>query len=196
MVKVKMRRGVFETNSSNTHSVQLVGGGEVDRVTEEVMYEIMALYSERLCCGRRSESDYLDEYTYPRDGGGTEFVLCGFRVEESEERSCVAYVVGSWVMRLQFLGMMVRGVVGDDCGNPLVRRLCELCLGYIKGKGLSVDDVVFGDSTDYSVSWCWDYELDEVTICDVFAKVMADGYVVKYTDYAYSPCDPPKVVVY
>ena len=88
-MKTQIRRGVFETNSSSTHSLQLAKQ-TLDEARKAVNKRIYDRYS---WC----EDVIFDESEFLHDNT---LILKGFKIEDSAEESSVYYIISNWVAKI------------------------------------------------------------------------------------------------
>lgn len=94
-MKRQVRRGVFETNSSSTHSLQL-SKQTLDEARKAVQQRIYDKYSWR--------EKLFDESEFVYDNT---FILRGFPIANGDEESCVYYIISNWVAKIQYLIMFL-----------------------------------------------------------------------------------------
>ncbi len=94
-MKVQIRRGVFETNSSSTHSLQITHG-TINDVKDIVYKAIFEQYKDNMDCGIFNPKDYIIEHT---------FILRGIDFENGDEMTNIYYIINNWVAKLQYIAM-------------------------------------------------------------------------------------------
>lgn len=202
-MRIQIRTGVFETNSSSTHSLQLANGDR-DSVIRDVMMEMMEQYA----IGAYVDTDdehyaawYIDNGTFWIEG------LCR---GESDENKCVACIVTNMFTKIQFLAGVLADEISDHymnyiCdddvkSNQLWKKFTELVIDFLNGKGYDVREVKIKENVQRIWMECcegaFDVNIDEDNIENWFNKVMDDDYVIKETDYAYSPTMAPEFYIY
>ena len=101
-MKLQIRRNVFETNSSSTHSLQL-SNKSLEEVKEYVNEQIKNKYNDKY-----DNSYSFDEERYIDDNV---FLLLGFNIESSDESSCVYYIIKNWIAKIQYIAMILDGYI-------------------------------------------------------------------------------------
>lgn len=95
----QIRLGVFETNSSSTHSIQIASS---DKVADIIRNKILDALDCSSGCSSPSEYNQTDEMI--EDG---KLTLTGFYVESGEERRFVVHVIENALYKIQYLfGLM------------------------------------------------------------------------------------------
>lgn len=94
-MKIQIRRGVFETNSSSTHSLQITHG-TTDDVKDIVYKAIFEQYKDNEDCDIFNPNDYIIEHT---------FILRGIDFENGDENTNIYYIINNWVAKLQYIAM-------------------------------------------------------------------------------------------
>ena len=209
-MKTQIRRGVFETNSSSTHSLQLVNQ-TLDEAKKEVNKRIYDKYFGH-------NNSVFDESEFLHDNV---LVLRGFNIESSNEESCVYYIISNWVAKIQYLIMFLNhymynideySSIGSSyetdketmANLKVYKRLVELIKEYAKTKGYNLDAVVLDDIEDGV--WIEDFDFNGKDIIEskitvellenLFNTLMDDNYVLTYCDEAYSPYISPSIYIY
>ena len=209
-MKAQIRRGVFETNSSSTHSLQLAKQ-TLDEARKAVSKRIYDKYSGR-------EDVVFDESEFLYDNA---FILRGFPIKDSDEESCVYYIISNWVAKIQYLIMFLNhymynideySSIGKSyktdketmANLKVYKRLVELIKEYAKTKGYNLDAVVLDDIEDGV--WIEDFYFNGKDIIEskitvellenLFNTLMDDNYVLTYCDEAYSPYISPSIYIY
>lgn len=209
-MKTQIRRGVFETNSSSTHSLQLAKQ-TLDEARKAVTKRIYDKYSEHENVVF-NESEFLHDNT---------LILRGFQITDGDDASCVYYIISNWVAKIQYLIMLLYqymynideySSIGSYYNTDkeimvnfkVYKRLVELIKEYAKTKGYNLDAVVLDDMED-SV-WIEDFDFNGKDIIEskitveslenLFNTLMDDNYVLTYCDEAYRPYISPTIYVY
>lgn len=99
-MKVQIRRSVFETNSSSTHSLQCV------KKYKDVFNDIRKRMTRRN--NKRPDDMIMDPEDYIKDGV---LYLRGYEFEQGEECGDVYYILTSWMSKIQYVAMLI-----DDYG--------------------------------------------------------------------------------
>lgn len=203
-MKLQIRRNVFETNSSSTHSLQL-SNKSLEEVKEYVNEQIKNKYNDKY-----DNSYSFDEERYIDDNV---FLLLGFNIEGSDESSCVYYIIKNWIAKIQYIAMLLDGYIwridgydmeskNDIMNVPVFKRFGELIKEYAKSKGINIDKVIYGMQND---TWIENFKFndkefldDKITVErleDLFNTVMKDDCILTYSDEAYSPYIAPSIYI-
>ena len=212
-MKTQIRRGVFETNSSSTHSLQLVNQ-TLDEAKKEVNKRIYDKYFGH-------NNSVFDESEFLHDNV---LVLRGFNIESSNEESCVYYIISNWVAKIQYLIMFLDNYIYSIDEYSLIKnsyttrkeimanlkvykRLVELIKEYAKIKGYKLDTIVLDDIETYiwvdslkfngnKIKEIIDSKITVESLDNLFNTLMDDNYVLTYCDEAYNPYISPSIYVY
>ena len=212
-MKTQIRRGVFETNSSSTHSLQLVNQ-TLDEAKKEVNKRIYDKYFGH-------NNSVFDESEFLHDNV---LVLRGFNIESSNEESCVYYIISNWVAKIQYLIMFLDNYIDNIDEYSLIKnsyttskeimanlkvykRLVELIKEYAKIKGYKLDTIVLDDIETYiwvdslkfngnKIKEIIDSKITVESLDNLFKTLMDDNYVLTYCDEAYNPYISPSIYVY
>lgn len=212
-MKTQIRRGVFETNSSSTHSLQLVNQ-TLDEAKKEVNKRIYDKYFGH-------NNSVFDESEFLYDNV---LVLKGFNIESSNEESCVYYIISNWVAKIQYLIMFLDNYIYSIDEYSLIKnsyttnkeimvnlkvykRLVELIKEYAKIKGYKLDTIVLDDIETYiwidslkfngnKIKKIIDSKITVESLDNLFNTLMDDNYVLTYCDEAYNPYISPSIYVY
>ena len=209
-MKTQIRRGVFETNSSSTHSLQLAKQ-TLDEARKAVNKRIYDRYS---WC----EDVIFDESEFLHDNT---LILKGFKIEDSAEESSVYYIISNWVAKIQYLTMFLNHYIYNIdeysfekhsytpnkniiLNFKVYKRFIELIKEYAKTKGYDINSVVLDDIED-SI-WVEDFKFNGKDIIEskitvelfenLFKTLMNDNYILTYCDEAYSPYISPSIYIY
>lgn len=212
-MKTQIRRGVFETNSSSTHSLQLVNQ-TLDEAKKEVNKRIYDKYFGH-------NNSVFDESEFLHDNV---LVLRGFNIESSNEESCVYYIISNWVAKIQYLIMFLDNYIYSIDEYSLIKnsyttrkeimanlkvykRLVELIKEYAKIKGYKLDTIILDDIETYiwldslkfngnKIKEIIDSKITVESLDNLFKTLMDDNYVLTYCDEAYNPYISPSIYVY
>ena len=212
-MKTQIRRGVFETNSSSIHSLQLVNQ-TLDEAKKEVNKRIYDKYFGH-------NNSVFDESEFLHDNV---LVLRGFNIESSNEESCVYYIISNWVAKIQYLIMFLDSYIYSIDEYSLIKnsyttrkeimanikvykRLVELIKEYAKIKGYKLDTIVLDDIETYiwvdslkfngnKIKEIIDSKITVESLDNLFNTLMDDNYVLTYCDEAYNPYISPSIYVY
>ena len=199
-MKTQIRREVFETNSSSTHSLQLAKQ-TLDEARKAVRKRIYDKYSEH-------ENVVFSESEFLHDNA---LILRGFSITDGDDASCIYYIISNWVAKIQYLIMLLNHYIYNIDEYSLIdssyktdketmvnfkvyKRLVELIKEYAKTKGYNLDAVVLDDIEDGV--WIEDFDFNGKDIIEskitvellenLFNTLMDDNYVLTYCDEAYS----------
>ena len=209
-MKTQIRRGVFETNSSSTHSLQLAKQ-TLDEARKAVSKRIYDKYSGR-------EDIVFDESEFLYDNA---LILRGFPIKDGDEESCVYYIISNWVAKIQYLAMFLnynlykideyssisKSYKTDKdilTNSKVYKRLVELIKEYAKTKGHNLDNIVLEDIEEGGWVEYFDFNGKEIIDSKItvellerlFNTLMDDSYVLTYCDEAYSPYTTPTIYIY
>ena len=209
-MKVQVRQGVFETNSSSTHSLQLAKQtlNEARKVVNKRIYDKYSEYENFVF----DESEFLYN---------NNLILRGFNIKSSNEESCVYYIISNWVAKIQYLIMFLNRYIYNIDEYSLIensyktdkeiminlkvyKRLIELIKEYSKTKGYNIDNIVLDDIEDGT--WIEQFDFNGKDIIEskitvelfenLFRTLMDDNYILTYCDEAYSPYVLPQIYIY
>ena len=212
-MKTQIRRGLFETNSSSTHSLQLVNQ-TLDEAKKEVNKRIYDKYFGH-------NNSVFDESEFLHDNV---LVLRGFNIESSNEESCVYYIISNWVAKIQYFIMFLGNYIDNIDEYSLIKnyyttsketmanlkvykRLVELIKEYAKIKGYKLDTIVLDDIETHiwvdslkfngnKIKEIIDSKITVESLDNLFKTLMDDNYVLTYCDEAYNPYISPSIYVY
>ena len=220
-LKVQIRRGVFETNSSSTHSLQITKGN-IESAKDIVYKAIFEQYKDNENCNIFNPNDYIIEHT---------FLLRGIDFENGDENTNIYYIISNWVAKLQYIAMELnsnayyiedynRKEYGshyfEDEQDPwlndtsVYRKFIELIEEYAKNKGYDITDVK--NQLEYSSYVEFTKNIDNnkkffdnlgekngwLTVdnfIEYFNNIMSDDNIIIYADQAYAPYNSPKIYV-
>lgn len=213
-MKFQIRRGIFETNSSSTHSLQFTKNS-IDEIKKFISNDVIKKYGE-------SSDESADFY---EDG---KVMLTGFDIPDGDEMGNVYLCISTWTHKIQFFAMQLALEYGyytwSNCDhhrmlnfwdNSEIAQEFKKCVAeYYKSKGYDVKEVLV-DLERYTGVWCeylsggheeggiknsfkGDFEsiknIEELR--ELFNKIMDDDIKIFYTDRAYSPYEKPIIMYY
>ena len=209
-MKAQIRRGVFETNSSSTHSLQLAKQ-TLDEARKTVSKRIYDKYSGQ-------EDVVFDESEFLYDNA---LILRGFPIKSSNDESCIYYIISNWVAKIQYLimflnhymynideyssiGKSYKTVEETMVNLKVYKRLVELIKEYAKTKGHNLENIVLEDIEEGGWVEYFDFNGKEIIDSKItvellerlFNTLMDDSYVLTYCDEAYSPYTTPTIYIY
>lgn len=211
----QIRRGVFETNSSSTHSLT-ISDKPLKDIQSEIINEIVDYYT--------TKSEDEDDDLYIKDDI---LLLEGIDIEDGDERQNIYYVIKSWPVKIQYLAMFLdyekyylegfdedfksQGCTPygrskyDISKNIVYKRFVELAKDYYKSKGYEILGVV--NKLDYGAYVEFvSYEVNNIIKPNIvlddgmitvesfekfFKTIMDDNHTITYKDIAYHSSNPP-----
>ena len=220
MSKIQIRRGVFETNSSSTHSLQITSK-KIEDVRKDIYDRIRKQYNEFF----NEDFFYVDEYIQDKT-----FYLKGFYIEDGDETGNVYYIVNNWVAKIQYMAMYIGDIIYADIkhdnpslsyndyqknskafitlleNNELYKWFKEEIKKYADIHHVVIDEIVWDMQYESSYVECIDCDTNDInsTAADhlgkddfksMFSMVMQEGYSLTYMDEAYGPFEKPKIIV-
>lgn len=209
-MKNQIRRGVFETNSSSTHSLQLTKKDR-DSINKFIAKDIEESYDN-------------DEYSVDTFYDNAVVTLKGLYIPDGDENSNVYVSVSSWEGKIQFLAMQIfkeysYSHYGDrfvKCSwekSDVAKEFIKCVKECYKSKGYSVESV----EIDISEDGVWlDDDVNLGSRSKEFRKVNSDTFECKtaedvrklfdkivygdesflFMDKAYSPYEKPIIIHY
>ena len=214
-MKVQIRKSVFETNSSSTHSLQLFKGS-IDDMKSIIWRRIIESYDDN---DRRNMD--LDDYI--KDGV---LYLTGIYLPTGNEDSNVYTIIDSWMGKIQLLAMVIHNMCGCIDGvnlsalgydvtpqklhaiseTELFKTFESLIKVYCKKQGYDIKEVVldlqYTNYMEYFIDFSnniFDTRSDKVLIpediTDAFNKIMKDDYIVTFMDEAYHSYYMPSITI-
>lgn len=206
-MKMQIRQGVFETNSSSTHSMTFANSVvEARDIVDKMIYEA---YKEDVSIYSNYEENFF------RDNNHT-LVLEGFDIESGEENKNVYYILNNWMAKLQYIHMIFATWYDNFASykNPEdryyyrnvdleqyeeYRYFIDLCKEYVKNKGYEINNVI----VDYSYTIYFDNDninelkkpITKEKVKSLFDKIMDDSYNAIYCDEAYRPYYKPEITI-
>ena len=198
-MKTTIRRGVFETNSSSTHSLQITPCS-TDMALSRIYDILFEAYGERF---ERNDMPDIDDYAY-----NDIFFINGFELPDSEENSVVTCIIKTPVAKIQFLGMLLytkyyesKQEYTDAFSKLVLEWLNKERPGQFRRVEFDLRNEMYIEEATINnkKNGLGDDIYDEWTTVDDFIafchKVMEPDYLFTYMDAAYSPYNPPVVKV-
>lgn len=108
-MKIQIRRGVFETNSSSTHSLQ-VTSGSLENAYDFVNARIIEKYGANM---KESTGYDPSDYITKLDDGTCILHLKGIDFGDGDESGCIYAIVKSWMAKVQYIAMLFRSFKED-----------------------------------------------------------------------------------
>ena len=216
-MKTNIRKLVFETNSSSTHSLTMSKDG-VEGAMTWVKNSIREAYESQF----DQDKPYIDIDDYIHADGT--LYLKGFYTESGHESSCVYYIISSWMSKIQYMAMVISEyayyqkdydkdaylndhLYSTTLRNSLIEKteLYKLFVKFVK-KQLKK----FYDGTVKYIKFCPEEDtyieciegtdksltsMQAKEIISIFENMMDPDYSIIYSDIAYSPYDKPEIHV-
>jgi len=220
-MKVQIRRGVFETNSSSTHSLQITHG-TIDDVKDIVYKAIFEQYKDNMDCGIFNPKDYIIEH---------KFILRGIDFENGDEMTNIYYIINNWVAKLQYIAMELNNNAyyiedynraeyrnhyfednHDDWleDTEVYKKFVEYIKKIAKQHGYDIQDVKnqleYGSYVEFTKNTDTNKKFFEnigenggwLTVekfNEYFWNIMDDNNTITYADEAYAPYYKPKIYI-
>ena len=215
-MKYQIRQGVFETNSSSTHSLQITTNS-LEEVTNTIHNRISKIYNRDTF----DVDDYMDKWQKTLN-------LTGLDVESGDEETCIYYILKNWMAKLQYLVSYIWAYRDDIPGyafsehqdfrtpehykvesvksTEIYKILEELALEVANKNGYDINQVNFDPSetiyTDGDLGWAEEFNDGSILKKPEHFKEMItpmlfdDNVIICYMDEAYHPYKSPKIYVY
>lgn len=206
-MKTVIRRGVWETNSSSTNSIHIVGK---DKPLDYINERIKKIYTRDDNIGNPS----FDADDYISDGI---FYLLGLEFETDSEISCTYYVLYNWIAKIQYLAMLLWSICWKEeilngfetwthyieneeiesyltKNSETYRKFVSLIIEESNKRGVPVKSVKFKLENetyldDYSTITCSNVEELE----EMFRNALNDDKTLIFCDEAYHPSSGPDI---
>ena len=206
-MKTVIRSRVWETNSSSTNSIHIVGK---DKPLDYINERIKKIYTRDDNIGDPS----FDADDYISDGI---FYLLGLEFETDSEISCTYYVLYNWIAKIQYLAMILWNICWKEeifngfeiwthyieneeiesyltKNSKIYRKFVSLIIEESNKRGIPVNGVKFkleNDTylDDYSTITCSNVEELE----EMFRNVLSDDKTLIFCDEAYHPSSGPDI---
>lgn len=207
MAKIQIRRGVFETNSSSTHSLQITNlreqlieklynqnpgiNGENSTTLDDVMNDLIL----------KEVLDFQRDHCYDGDFENLDELLKndvlslrGLCLETGDERRTIVYFIKSPLRRLQFLIAYIYYEIqaGSIKFVDIKDELLEYAQKYISS---DIKHIVLDEDNGISKVWSeyckvgkenWNDESIRNNIHGFIKGVLNPENIIKFGDYAYS----------
>ena len=222
IMRIQVRRSVFETNSSSTHSLQ-VCKSTINSAREAIIQIIAERYENNTDTGIFNPNEYIDTINKT-------FTLKGLHMIDGDEQKDVYYIISNWVAKIQFIASELydsayylkdypKEKYGDSYyrtykGDPyltntkIYKKFVELvqeCLekhGYDSMHVLNnIEYNIYEDSAKFPDSDKNYFRLlsnGKITLEEFeefFNKVMKEDYIITYYDQAYTPFIKPEIYI-
>lgn len=220
-MKIQIRKSVFETNSSSTHSLQ-VCKSTINSARDTILQLIIERYKDNPY-NIFNPKEYIDTENKT-------FTLKGLHIVDGEEQQDVYYIISNWIAKIQLIASELYGNAyyledypkekyGDSYyrtyrGDPyltntkIYKKFVELvqeCLekhGYDSMHVLNnIEYNIYEDSAKFPDSDKNYFKLlsnGKITLEEFeefFNKVMKEDYIITYYDQAYTPFVKPEIYI-
>lgn len=223
-MKTQIRRNIFETNSSSTHTLTLVKA-DVETVLSDIMDTIIKKYNSFT----DSYGLYIDDFLKDNNT----LVLKGFPTESGEEESIISYIIKTPLAKIQYLFMIlisyqfhvkdinkteldyftdndIRALKKTEVYKSFINKILEYCKTHTlfsERSGIKIENIEAEDFPDHS-TWIEYMKSDfisnienekEITkeyFDNLFDIIMDDNFIGLYQDIAYHPYVKPEVYIY
>lgn len=186
-MKVQIRRSVFETNSSSTHSLQ-VTKGNIDDAKRDILNNFFDI----------SEVKY--ESTIKDD----KFIVTGLSCKGWDEQD-VFTIISNWEAKLQYIASYIFDdeTDEDEDDDELIRVFTKSVIDIAKAHGVTINDVVYNvEETTYvdimhdNKSFPFENFDDIYDDPEKFINtIMDDNYIITYGNEAYSSFEGREIIV-
>lgn len=212
-MKYQIRQGVFETNSSSTHSIQ-ISNMTIEEAKENARERIRKSYKDQ------SEDDWFDPDEYVN---GDTLYIKGFDIEDGDEDRNVYYIINNWMAKIQYLAMYIYNYAyyledydKESHNNryynhdmfdlfektSIYKWFKEEIIKYAKLHNITISNVVFDFKYDTYVEDVYGIEdpnknsiISNDSIKNMVNTIMQDDYILTYMDEAYRPYNKPLIIV-
>ena len=225
-MKTQIRRNIFETNSSSTHTLTLVKA-DVETVLSDVIDTIIKKYNN-------FTNDYglcIDDFLKDNNT----LLLKGFHTESGEEEKVISYIIKTPLAKIQYLFMIliayqfyvkdinkveldyftdndIRALKNTEVYKSFINKILEYCKThtlFLERSEIKIENIESDDFPEYSI--CIEYmksdfisnienekEITKEYFDNLFDIVMDDNFIALYQDIAYLPCvwTSPEVYIY
>lgn len=189
-MKFQIRQGVFETNSSSTHSLQITKGGieeaKID-IIKNMFISIIKKYKSQI--------------------NGSTITITGIECENGGNSEDIYTIITGWEAKLQYVASHLYGIYEDYKESDIekLKKIFTKCIIDIANKhGVKIDTVVY--DIKYT-TWAEDIympeghdgiddDFEELENIETFINtVMDDSYVLTYGSEAYSSYEDRKIYI-
>lgn len=209
MSKINIRHSIFETNSSSTHSLQLMYNCNMNNIYDFIGQRISERYKEKDYYSCLDEDDYF----IVDDDNMVTLVLSGIDFESSYESSCIYIVLKSWLAKVQYIAALLDFYSGkiyerykvDDVTKSEIYESFVDAIKKSSPKQIDYIDYKFSSNSFNGKDCCKVYiektltSFDGETIDTLKSKIYDilsnDDAMMMYMDEAYSPYDRPIIKI-
>ena len=181
-MKHQIRIGVFETNSSSSHSLQLCTS--INDARNFVADSIRRSYG-----GDRYDNTGFDEKDYIYDG---KVHLRGLELEDGDEMGNVYYIVNNWMAKIQLIMMKAYDAYDQ---KPIPEEFKKYIIDQAHAHGYDTVNDIEIEMEHH----CWtddgEWEMTSSTFMNEVRKAMIDENCMVFSDEAYSPWESPKTYI-
>ena len=189
-MKFQIRRGVFETNSSSTHSLQITKGG-----IEEAKIDIIKNMFTSIIKKYKSQIN------------GSTITITGIECESGGDSKDIYTIITGWEAKLQYVASHLYGIY-EDYKESDIEKLKEIftkCVIDIANKhDVKIDTVVYDVQYTTWSEYIYtpegtdkiDEDFEDLDNVEIFINtVMDDSFVLTYGSEAYSSYEGKKIVI-
>lgn len=182
MNKIQIRQGVFETNSSSTHSLQITKGG-VNEAKSDIINNKFSI------CTKNFNSCI----------NGDTLVVKGLKCETGGDESDVYTIITNWEAKLQYIASLLFGIYEDYEKEDLERLkdvFSKCAIDIYKKYNITVNNVEYKNVYTSWVekilypnelkSFSYDFENNE-DIEEFINTIIDESYTLTFGSEAYSP---------
>ena len=196
-MKKQIRQGIFETNSSSSHSLQIVPSDQVQNIVFVQLIELIA------------NSNYIEDSYEDRSITEDTLILTGFELESGDESSYVAQIIKSPICKIQYIfNVLCNKVFGwKEISAEKLEQTEEY--KWFKSKVLDFLSKEYPGITKININpiqelYIPEYDKDfgmsdfnsEEEFNKAFDKVMSKDFCILLTDTPYSMWEAPKILIY
>lgn len=189
-MKFQIRRGVFETNSSSTHSLQITKGG-IEEAKNDIIKNMFST-----CITK-----------YKSQINGSTITITGIECEDGGESEDIYTIITGWEAKLQYIASHLCCIYEDYEESDIeeFKKLFTKCVIDIANKhGVTIDTVVYDVQ---HTAWTEDIytpagtdeiddDFEDLENVETFINtVMDDSFVLTYGSEAYSSYEGRKIYI-
>lgn len=196
-MKKQIRQGIFETNSSSSHSLQIVPSDQVQNIVFVQLIELIA------------NSNYIEDSYEDRSITEDTLILTGFELESGDESSYVAQIIKSPICKIQYIfNVLCNKVFGwKEISAEKLEQTEEYkwfkskILDFLSKEYPGITKININPTQElYIPEYDKDFSIDafnsEEEFNKAFDKVMSKDFCILLTDTPYSMWEAPKILIY
>ena len=196
-MKKQIRQGIFETNSSSSHSLQIVPSDQVQNIVFVQLIELIA------------NSNYIEDSYEDRSITEDTLILTGFELESGDESSYVAQIIKSPICKIQYIfNVLCNKVFGwKEISAEKLEQTEEYkwfkskVLDFLSKEYPGITKINIGSTQElYIPEYDKDFGMSdfnsEEEFNKAFDKVMSKDFCILLTDTPYSMWEAPKILIY